>query len=73
MLSLEPPNWIIDPFSADIDEVSLELKELSNMHNDCEKNIRLKMMGYERFWQEMSTRDKFPNMCVSILTDPFYY
>ena len=62
LLELEPPDWIIDPFSVDIDEISLELQELSDMHNDCEKKVRFKMIGYERFWQEMSTRNKFPNM-----------
>ena len=63
LLELETPDWIIDPFSVDIDEVSLELQEeLSDMHNDCVKKVRFKMMGYERFWQGMSVRNKFPNM-----------
>ena len=35
LLELKPPDWIIGPFSVDIDEVSLELQEeLSDMHND---------------------------------------
>ena len=63
LLELDPPNWIIDPFSVDIDVVSLELQEeLNDMHNDREKKVRFKMMGYERFWQGMSVRNKFPNM-----------
>ena len=65
LLELKPPDWIIDPFSVDIDEVSLELQEkLSDIHNYCEKIVRFKKMGYERFCQEMSTRNKFPNMYV---------
>ena len=40
LLALKPPNWIIDPFSLEIDEVSLELQEeLSDMHNECETSV----------------------------------
>ena len=50
MLELKPPDWIIDPFSVDIDEVSLELQEeLSDMHNDCEKKVGLKRWAMNGF------------------------
>ena len=63
LLELELPNWIIDPFSLDTDKVPIELQEeLSDMHNDCEEKARFKMIGFERFWQRMSKRNKFPNM-----------
>ena len=63
LLELELPNWIIDPFSLDTDKVPIELQEeLSDVHNDCEEKARFKMIGFERFWQRMSKRNKFPNM-----------
>ena len=63
LLELELPNWIIDPFSVDTDKVPIDLQEeLSDMHNDCEEKARFKMIGYERFWQGVSKRNKFPNM-----------
>ena len=62
LLELEPPDWIIDPFSVDIDEVSLELhEELSDMHKDCEKEFVLKRWDINGFVRECQYETN-PNM-----------
>ena len=59
LLDLELPDWIIDPFSVGTNKVPIDLQEeLSDMHNDCEEKARFKMIGYERFWQGVSKRNK---------------
>ena len=61
VFQLNVPKWIIDPFEADLSEVSVELQEtFSDLQTDLELKLNFSKERYGSFWTQQQLRQKYP-------------
>jgi hypothetical protein len=58
LLSMEIPDWVINPFS-DTEEVGVVVEELIELQNDIELKPKFKK-SYQEFWLQTEISDRYP-------------